>query len=93
MAYEDYEEEYTEEEYEEEEEHEDEEDFEEEDEEIYDYVESVERQGNVFEIEIGAIDVCCTTKLRLTSSEAIDLIKEIAKKLNKEELKQVFAIL
>ena len=35
--------------------------------------------------------MCCTTKLRLTSSEAIDLIKKQAKKLNKEELKQVSA--
>jgi hypothetical protein len=70
-----------------------EEDEEEEEYEIYDFVEEVERSGNVFDIKISAIDICCPIVLRLTVEQSLKLIRELAKKMNKDEVKQLMSML
>ncbi len=85
MVYEDEDDEYIEED----------EDFDEPDEdedvEVYDYVEEVRRRGDVIEIKISAIDICCPVILQLTKHQAFKLIKELAKTLNKDEIKELTA--
>jgi len=75
-----------------------EEDFEEdyeddEEEEVYHFVRGVERRGNVVAIKVEAADVCCPVSIELTMQDALKLVRELAKKLNKDEVKQLFSIL
>jgi hypothetical protein len=80
-------------ELEEEEDFEDDEDVEEEEVEVYTYIEDIRRQGNIIEIEVGTADVCCTNIIQLSVDQALKLVRELAKKLNKDEVKQLFSAL
>jgi hypothetical protein len=82
-------------EYEEEEYEEDfEEDYEDdEEEEVYHFVRGVERRGNVIAIKVEAADVCCPVSIEITAHDALKLVRELSKVLNKDEIKQLFSIL
>ncbi len=86
MAYEDYEDEYDE---ELDEDFDDDEDEEEEEIYYFDFVEEIKRDGNVIEIKISAIDVCCPIVLRLPVHQTFKLVRELIKLLNKDEIKEL----
>jgi hypothetical protein len=81
-------------EYYEDEEYDLEEDEEEDDEEkVYDYVEEIERYGDVFDIKVSTIDICCSVVLRLKKGEIFELMRELVKRMNKDEAKELIGIL
>ncbi|MFZ8809493.1 MAG: hypothetical protein ACO2PN_15480 [Pyrobaculum sp.] len=90
-----YEDEYYDDEDYDEDEYYDDEDYEDEDEEveIYHYVEGVERRGNVIDIKVSTVDICCPVVLSLSLDDVMDLMRELTKKLNKDEIKQLFTTL
>jgi len=70
-----------------------EEDEEEEEPEIYDYVEEIERKGDTFDIKISDLYICCPVILRLTKEEVLKMTRELVKNLNKDEIKELMAII
>ncbi len=70
--------------------YEDEDDEEDEEEiEYYDFVEEVRRQGNVIEIKVSAVDICCPAVLRVPVHQTFKLVRELIKLLNKDEIKEL----